>query len=155
MKLVIMTVYLRGIIYKRDLRAHHFDGTYTEFMSRFWDLETMELKEEEPTPVENYLRNIKMNENTTRYETNLSFKDDFVLLPDNYELCRKLLICLYKTLKNDPELLEANGKIFKEQSTLEILEQIDTPNWKSGQVHHLPHHPVIRLDKETKKVDVK
>ena len=47
-----------------------------------------------------------MDENTNRYKTSLPFKDDFVLLPDNYELCRKCLTSLYKTLKNDPERFE-------------------------------------------------
>ena len=40
---------------------------------------------------------------------------------------------LYKTLKNDSELLETYNKIFKEQlSPLGIIEQIDTPNSKPG-----------------------
>ena len=46
-----------------------------------------------------------MNKNTNRYENRLPFKDDFVLLPGNYELCRKRLMSLYNTSKNDPELL--------------------------------------------------
>ena len=56
---------------------------------------------------------------------------------------------LYKT---DPELLETYDKIFKEQLSLGIIEQIDTPNSKPGQVLSLPHHPVLRFDKETTKV---
>ena len=93
-----------------------------------------------------------MNESTNRYETSLPFKDGFALLPDNYELCRKRLMSLYKTWKNDPELLETYDKIFKEQLSLGIIEQIDTPNSTPGQLHYLPHHPVIRFNKETTKV---
>ena len=59
---------------------------------------------------------------------------------------------LYKTLKNDPGLLETYDEIFKEQLSLGIIERIDTPNSKPGQVHYLPHHPVIRSDKETTEV---
>ena len=59
---------------------------------------------------------------------------------------------LYKTLKNDPGLLETYDEIFKEQLSLGIIEQIDTPNSKPGQVHYLPYHPVIRFDKETTEV---
>ena len=72
-------------------------------MSLFWDLESNGIKVEEPTPVENFLRNIKMNENINSNETSLPFKDDFVLVPDKYELCRKRLMSLYKILKNDVE----------------------------------------------------
>ena len=63
-------------------------------MSSFGDLETRGIKVEEPTPVKNSLRNIKMNENTNRYKTSLPFKDGLTLLPDNYELCRKCIMSL-------------------------------------------------------------
>ena len=63
-------------------------------MSNFWNLESKGIKVEEPTPVKNSLRNIKMNENTNRYKTSLPFKDGFALLPDNYELCRKCIMSL-------------------------------------------------------------
>ena len=55
---------------EKDFGVDHFDGSYTEVMSSFWDLETIRIKVEEPTPVENFLKNIKMNENTNRYDTN-------------------------------------------------------------------------------------
>ena len=79
----------KGYHLERDFGVDYFDGSYAEVISHFWDLKTTRIKEEEPTPVENYFRNIKMNENTNRNETSLPFKEDFVLLPDNYELCRK------------------------------------------------------------------
>ena len=142
----------KGNHLEKDFGVDHFDGSYTEVVSSYWDLETIGIKVEEPTPVEDFLRNIKMNENTNRYETSLQFKHGFTLLPDNYELCRKRLMSSYKTLKNDPELLETYDKIFKEQLSLRIIEQIDTPHSKTGQVHCLPHHPVLCFDKETTKV---
>ena len=58
----------------------------------------------------------------------------------------------YKTLEKDTELLETYDKIFKEQLSLRYVEQTDTPSLRPGQVHHLPHHPVIIIDKETTKV---
>ena len=136
----------------KDSEIDHFDSSNRELMSRFWDLETIGIKVKEPASVENFLRNIKMNENTNRYETSLPFKNDFVLLPDTYELCKKRLMSLYKTLKNDPELLETYDKTFKEQLSLGIIERIDTSNLKPGQIHYLPHLPVIRFDKETTNV---
>ena len=60
----------KGNHLEKDFGVHHFDGSYTEVMSSFWDLETIRIKVEEPTPVENFLKNIKMNENTNRYDTN-------------------------------------------------------------------------------------
>ena len=33
-----------------------------------------------------------------------------------------------------------------------IPQVVDTPSLRPGQVHHLPHHPVIIIDKETTKV---
>ena len=40
-------------------------------------------------------------------------------------------------------------KFSRNSLSLGIIERIDTPNSKPGQVHYLPHHPVIRFDKET------
>ena len=137
---------------ERDFGIDHFDGSYTEVMSSFWDLETIGIKVEEPTPVENFLRNIKVTENTNCYETSFLFKYSFALLPDIYELCRKRSVSFYETLKSDSELLETCDKIFKEQLSLGIIEQTDTPNLKAGQVHNLPQHPVICFDKKATKV---
>ena len=64
-----------------------------------------------------------MNGNTNRYETSLPFKDDFVLLPGNYELCRKRM-CLYKMLKNDPELLETYEKFSRNSYLMELLNKL-------------------------------
>ena len=79
---------------EKGFEIDHFDSCNTEVMSRFWDLEAIGIKVEEPASVENFLRNIKVNENTNRYETSLPFKSEFVLLPDNYELCKKRLMSL-------------------------------------------------------------
>ena len=141
----------KGNHLEKDFGVDHFDGSYT-VLSNLWHLETIGIKVEEHRPVEIFLRNVKMNENTNRHETSLTFKDGFALLPDNYELCRKCLMSLYKTLKNDPELLESYDKMFREQLSLGVIEQIDTPNSKPGQVHYLPHHPVICFNKKTARV---
>ena len=59
---------------------------------------------------------------------------------------------LHKTLKKTPELMKTYNTIFEEQKSLGVIEQIDTVNANPGQIHYLPHHPVIRLEKETTKV---
>ena len=93
-----------------------------------------------------------MIENSNRYETSLPFKDDLVLLLYNYELYRKPLTSLYKALKNDPELLETYGKMFEEQLSFGIIEEIYMQNSKPGQVHYLSYHSVIHFGNEIMKV---
>lgn len=48
--------------------------------------------------------------------------------------------------------MKTYDKIFKIQSSPEIIEQIDTSNSKPGQTHYLTQHLVIRKDKDTIKV---
>ena len=58
-RLAIMTVHLRGII--QDGVSASLICSYTEVMSIFWDLETIEIKVEKCTLADYYLRNTRIN----------------------------------------------------------------------------------------------
>ena len=83
----------------------------------------------------------------------LSFRPGHGFLPDNFSLCEQGL----KKLKNfltSENLAEKYDEIFKEYGQNKIIKKVpfnEVPK-KSGQVHYLPHQPVLREDKETTKI---
>ena len=99
--------------------------------NRFWDLETLGIKENEKDALENFNEIIYLNKEN-RYEAN-----------DHFNLCEKRLLKLYSNLKNDAVLLKKYNDIFLEQKELVIIEEAEEIA-KPGQCHYIPHHPVIR-----------
>ena len=47
----------KGNHLEEDFGVDQFDGSYTEVVSSFWDLETIGINAEQPTPIESILRN--------------------------------------------------------------------------------------------------
>ena len=88
-----------------------------------------------------------------RYEASLPFKISHPVLPDNFEQYKKRFELKFNQLKNDPELLSKYDETFKEQQKLGIIEQVETPG-KIWQTHYLPHHGIVREDKDTTKLRI-
>ena len=90
-----------------------------------------------------------------RYEVKLPIKDNLIgLLPDNYLLATHRLKGLRTRLCKDKSLMIQYNNIFKDYLDNCIIERVDTPADNKELVHYLPHHPVVREDKETTKVRV-
>ena len=118
----------------------------------FWNLETIGVKENELSNYEKYENLISIN-SEGRYETKLPFKESHELLNDNYEICEKRLLNLHKKLKNDPELMKKYDLVFKEQKDMGIIEEASEPT-TPGEVHYIPHHPVIKENRATTKLRI-
>ena len=90
-----------------------------------------------------------------RYEVKLPIKDNLIgLLPDNYLLATHRLKGLRTRLWKDKRLIIQYNYKFKDYVENGIIERVDTPADNKELVHYLPHHPVVREDKETTKVRV-
>ena len=60
-----------------------------------------------------------------------------------------------KRLKRNPELLAEYNRIIEEQSSQGIISDVDPHALvQVGHLHYLPHHPVVREDKQTAKVRI-
>ena len=58
-------------------------------------------------------------------------------------------------LSSSPEILKDYHSVISEQVQRGILERVsEDAHGELGDVHYLPHHPVIRKDKDTTKVRV-
>ena len=90
-----------------------------------------------------------------RYQTPLPWKQTHDILPDNYVNSKNRLLSLMKRLRKNPDLFHKYDDVIKEQEKERIIEKVpDDHQPNPGQVHYLPHHPVIREDKETSKVRI-
>ena len=67
-------------------------------------------------------------------------------LPDKYNLCVTQLRGL---LKQDPDVLQEYNSITEDQHKQGIVEVVDTSGDGARKIHYLPHHAVVRRNKET------
>jgi len=74
-------------------------------------------------------------------------------LADNYQLCLKRLQGLMRPLHHDKDLLKKYNSIIENQLQQGIVEVVE-PLQEFERIHYLPHHPVVRRDKNTTKVRV-
>ena len=96
-----------------------------------------------------------IHKHDSRYEVSLPWKEHHPLLPDNYEVAVSRLNSVLKRLKKDPELLAEYNRIIEEQSYKGIISEVDSnAEITIGSLHYLPHHPVIRKDKQRTKVRI-
>ena len=90
-----------------------------------------------------------------RYEVSLPWKEQHALLPDNYALAVSRLASVLKRLRGNPELFAEYSRIIDEQSSQEIISDVDAnAPVQVGRLHYLAHHPVVREDKQTTKVRI-
>lgn len=118
-------------------------------LQRFWDLESLGIVDKEEQVYEQFTEHISIREG--RYEFPLPWKDPLATIPSNYELSLGRLKKLMQRLKQDPETFKAYDAIIGEQLKAGIVEVVERPNEQDGErVHYLPHHAVIRKDKDTR-----
>ena len=89
-----------------------------------------------------------------RYEVQLPWKEGHPALTDNYQLCLKRLHGLTKRLKQDPAILQKYDTTIHNQIQLGIVESVQPSEEDPKCVHYLPHHAVVRQNKQTTKVRV-
>ena len=124
-----------------------------EQLSHFWKLESIGV-----LPDENSVQD-KFEETVTftgkRYEVQLPWKEGHPMLPDNFDLSAAHLHHLVRKLQTDKDLLREYDELIRNQVALEIVEEVPAnSNPATWKVHYIPHHPVIRRDKETTKVRI-
>lgn len=124
-----------------------------ETLQSFWDLESLGIKDPDRSVFTEFEESIKFSND--RYEVSLPWKDPHPALPDNYQLCLKRLHGLLCRLRQDPATLKEYDSIIRDQIKQGIVELVEDPEaTEVGEVHYLPHHAVIRKDKETTKLRI-
>ena len=115
--------------------------------NRFWDLQTTGIRGKKDSNLHDFQDSIYLN-NEGRYEATLPLKESHETLPDNYSLCEKRLLKLYRNFKNDTILLKNFDAIFVKQRGAGIIENIGSTRTLVD-CHYRAHHPFFREDKKT------
>jgi hypothetical protein len=124
-----------------------------EVLRSFWNLESLGIQSTEESVLGEFTQTIRFQNG--RYQVALLWKDPHPPLPDNYKLSSKGLMGLLCRLKEHPEVMCEYDATIKNQLQQGIVEEVNEPNNPvSGTVHYLPHHAVVRTDKETTKVRI-
>ena len=123
-------------------------------LAKFWDYETLGIKDREFDMYDDYKKTIKANE--SRYVVPLPFKQDHPLIPDNYTTVHHRLGSLVRRLKKSPDILREYDRVIKEQLRSDVIQVVDEEEVEPqpGAVHYIPHREVVRDDKNTTKLRV-
>ncbi|GFY45804.1 integrase catalytic domain-containing protein [Trichonephila inaurata madagascariensis] len=126
-------------------------------INKFWELENMGINKQESSNSDLQILE-KIEENTTytngRYETKLLWKDDKIQLSNNYEVAKRQLFNLNDKFKRDKGLYLNYKEIIQQQLKDGIVEFTDCEPNKTCPGYFMPHHAVIREEKETTKVRI-
>lgn len=117
-----------------------------------WELESLSISGNESPVYEQFGNDIFKN---GRYEVLLPWNDAHSTIPDNYQLCLRRLEGLLRRLRPSPETQEEYNSIIQDQVRSGIMQVIGNLEHVDGErVHYLPHHAIIRHDKETTKMRI-
>ncbi|XP_046864671.1 uncharacterized protein LOC124459195 [Xenia sp. Carnegie-2017] len=119
---------------KRELKLH-------ECLKRFWEIESMGIKESNESQDQEFLKNIQYLEDEGRYEVNLPWKGEYIPKSDCYGMCLKRLHQLKSRLDKDNPLLQEYDTIIKDQVKGGIIDPVLGAH-ETG--YFLPHHGVPR-----------
>ena len=83
------------------------------------------------------------------------------MFPHNYDLCQRRLQGLLRHLRHNPTLIREYDSIIQNQLQQGIVDPVDqsirtdeSNNETPRRIHYLPHHGVIRQQKDTTKIRV-
>ena len=124
-------------------------------LKRFWDIETVGIAEKSGvSPDEQFLRGIKFDKAQGRYEVNLPWRELTCHQSNNYDLCVSRINCLRSRLKKDEKLFHEYDSIFRAQIEAGIIECVPESETKFEGAQFLPHHRVLRDDRQTTKLRI-
>ena len=131
------------------------EGEIVNELRRFWDVESVGITEVNNKEIreESFPASIKYNFINGRYEVNLPWTSN---RPDsmNQGMCLVRLRQLLARLKSSPALLQEYNKVFQTQLEANIIEPVPKAEWNVCNTHFLPHHGVVREDKDTTKLRI-
>ena len=123
-------------------------------LKAFWELESLGITQDEPSVYEALKKNIQFKNG--RYEVSLPWKPSQKKLPSNFALAKKRLEGLLHRLNHNPDVKREYNAVIQDQLRQGIVEEVTEHSQvhTEGKVHYLPHHAVIRQDKQTTKLRI-
>ena len=133
-----------------------------EVLRKFWEIESIGIVETSHNSTKNFLSHIQFQDG--RYEVSLPWQEGHFELPTHYSLSLNRLQYLQHRLIKDPELLTEYNRIIQEQMQKGIIEPVEVNqpenlnssslNHDGNPIHYIPHHVVIRRERDTTKIRI-
>lgn len=120
-------------------------------LKSFWELESLGIGDDRSV-LEDFSDKITFDSH--RYQVSLPWKESHPVLPNNRILSERRLRGLLHRLSHNLPILQEYDTLIKEQLKSGVVEEVKEEAAPTGAVHYLPHHAVIRRDKETTKLRV-
>ncbi|CAH2109066.1 unnamed protein product [Euphydryas editha] len=146
---------------KENILNLHVQVREDELLKKFWEIEN------EPNSIEKRLTEEeklceKLYEETTlrrkdgRFVVRLPFKtiDPQCQYGQSYDIAINKLLSLEKRLSKNPTLSNEYHRVLEEYTTLNHMKQVSSDDIHNPKCVYLPHHAVVREDKQTTKVRV-
>ena len=123
-----------------------------ESMGRFWDLESIGIKDncktlDDDIVLEKFNNSIQVVDG--RYEVSWPFKEENPSLPENFELSKGRLKSLLKRLSQRPDLYQKYNEIIQKQIQQGILERVVAGIQEGPKRHYICHHGAETPEKLT------
>lgn len=142
------------IMHISTIQLHDTQPNLSNVLKAFWELEALGIKLEEPSMYEEFKRTITFKDG--HYEVHLPWKSPHTKPSTNKNLAKLRLEGLLRRLHHHPEILKEYHAVMQDQLQKGIIEKVvDKPQQNADTiVHYLPHHAVIRKDKQTTKLRI-
>ena len=122
-------------------------------LKKFWELESLGVGDDDKSVLADFSKSITFSNG--HYEVFLPWKEANPVLQVNRLLSLRRLHGLLCRLRQTPALLKEYDATVKDQLARGIVEVVNEPEEQvSGEIHYVPHHTVIGVDKETTKLRV-
>ena len=145
------------VIGSSDSQFETMQDPLVDVLEKFWKTESIGIKGDLEHKQINESFNESIHVNGSRYEIELPWKQGCPSILSDYQLCENHLKSLYRRMLHQPELLQEYDQIIQQQIRHGIIEAVpddETENTDSKSVHYLPHHGVVRRDRETTKLRI-
>ena len=132
----------------------HTQDPLVDTLKQFWETESIGIKGELECKQSSDCFNDNVRFNGERYEVELPWKENSPVISSDYELCVNCLKSLQRRLLKDPELIPEYDRIIEDQISQGFVEKVPAEQGEVNEIetmHYLPHHGVIRRDRETTK----
>ncbi|XP_065909767.1 uncharacterized protein [Dysidea avara] len=130
------------------------DQDLSNDLHRFWETESIGIAEETQTAsMSSLFVDLKYDWILGRYQVTLPWKTDFRPQGNGYEISMARLNQLRSKLQRDKSLFQQYDATFKMQVQDGIIEHIPSKTYQDG-CYFLPHHAVIKTDRETTKLRI-
>ena len=126
-------------------------------LKQFWETESIGIKGDPECKQSSDGFNENVRFKGERYEVELPWIESCPAISSDYELCANRLKSLQRKMLKEPELIHEYDQIIADQISQGIVEKVSTEESEvkeSEGVHYLPHHAVIRRDRETTKLRI-